>query len=164
MNIILTGMPGCGKTTVCSYLSSMLGYEAVDTDEVIVSEYGEISEIFARYGEEYFRNLESEAVKRVCGFQNAVIATGGGCLLREENVRAFRECGKIIYLKTSIEELLKRLKGDDTRPLLKGDAEANLKDLYVRRSQIYEGTADYIVATDGLTPERISKKITELLK
>ena len=164
MNIILAGMPGCGKTTVSKLLANKLGFEVVDTDELIVKEHGEISKIFAGFGEEYFRKLECEVVEKVASLRHIVVSTGGGCLINPKNVEAFKRNGKIVYLKTGIKELARRLEGDTTRPLLKGDAEANLKNLYERRASIYESAADFTVQTDGLTPDRIAEKITEHLK
>lgn len=164
MNIVLAGMPGSGKTTVGVELSKRLGREFIDTDGLIVEKYGAISDIFSKYGEEYFRRLEREAVKEAAASKNAVISTGGGCLADKKNVLEFRACGKIIYLKAEIGELARRLRGDDTRPLLKGDAEANLQSIYKRRAHIYEQAADYTVITDGLSPEQIAEKITEIIK
>lgn len=164
MNIVLAGMPGCGKTTVGKALAKKLGWEFIDTDGLIVEKHGDISAIFSRYGEEYFRELERHAVEEAAKSSSAVISTGGGCLINPQNVQIFREHGKIIYLKTEIRELVRRLQGDDTRPLLKGDAEENLKNLYARRAHIYEQAANFTVATDGLSPEQIAEKITEIIK
>ncbi len=164
MNIVLAGMPGCGKSTVGGALSKMLKRELLDTDALIVEKHGDISAIFATYGEEYFRKLEREAVEFAAAQRDVVISTGGGCLADAQNVAVLRKNGKIIYLKTEIRELLRRLDGDDTRPLLAGDAEANLKNLYARRALSYERAADFTVRTDGLMPEQIAEKITELLK
>lgn len=164
MNIVLAGMPGCGKSTVSKALAAKLGYIAADTDSEIVKEHGEISKIFADFGEEYFRKLESKAVKKLSSLDNVVVATGGGCLLDPQNVISFRSSGKIVYLKTELSELARRLRGDTTRPLLQGDIEANLKNLYGRRAKIYENAADITVQTDGYTPEEIAEKIMELIK
>lgn len=164
MNIVLTGMPASGKTTVSHILGELLEREVIDTDALIVESYGNISEIFAKHGEEYFRNLETEAVKKAAKHRNAVISTGGGCVLRQENVETFKKSGKIVYLKTSVETLVSRAGDGETRPLLKGDAAENLKKLYSARTPVYERTADIIVETDGITPERVVEKIAELLK
>lgn len=164
MNIILAGMPGSGKSIVSSALASKLGYKVVDTDTAIVEQYGEISKIFADHGEDYFRKIETCIVKSLCLTDNAVIATGGGCLINPQNTAALHAVGKIIYLKTEIEELVRRLKGDNSRPLLNSDVEDNLKELYARRAHIYEAVADYTVQTDGLSPDEVAEKILELLK
>ena len=163
MNIILCGMPGCGKTTVAEVLARR-GKKVYDTDAEIVKKHGEISEIFARFGERYFRDLETQTVKELSLLNEVVIATGGGCLLREENVNAFKSCGKIIYLKTQVTTLLKRVEGDTARPLLQGDTRARLEKLYSDRKEVYENSADIIIDTDDLSPEQIADIITEKLK
>lgn len=164
MNIVLSGMPGSGKTTVAAVLAEKYGGAVWDTDSVIVREHGAISDIFAKHGEEYFRNLETAAVEKVCAENGAVIATGGGCLLREENVRLLKSSGKIVYLRTQFETLLDRLNGDTSRPLLQGDARSKLAALYNARTPIYERAADITVDTDGLTPEEIAEKIYEAVR
>ena len=164
MNIVLIGMPASGKTTVASALAKDLGLKVLDTDALIVERHGEINEIFEKFGEEYFRNLESDAVKEVAKNASAVISTGGGCPLRKENVLALKKSGKIIFLRTSITELIRRTEGDGTRPLLKGEREERLKSLLYVRTPVYEQAADFTVDTDGLNPEEIAKKITEFIK
>ena len=164
MNIVLIGMPASGKTTVAAALSKTLGLKVLDTDALIVEKHGEINKIFEKFGEEYFRDLESEAVQEVAKNTNAVISTGGGCPLRKENVLALKKTGKIIFLRTSVSELILRTEGDGTRPLLKGEREERLKSLLAVRTPVYEEAADYTVDTDGLTPEDIAKKITEFIK
>ena len=154
-NIILIGMPACGKTTV----ASVYGKNVYDTDAYIESAHGNISDIFANHGEEYFRKLETEAIKNICTNDECIISTGGGAVLREENVRLFKQSGKIVYLRTKIETLLKRLEGDASRPLLMGDRRERLTKLYNERTPIYERVADIIIDTDGLTPEEVLDKI-----
>ena len=163
MNIVLTGMPASGKTSVAFELEK-LGKTVYDTDAEIVNRHGAISEIFKSYGEEYFRNLETEEVKRLSEKDGVVIATGGGCVLREENCRLLKANGKIVYLKTKLQTLYKRAEGNTSRPLLSGDVRERLKKLYEQRSPIYERTADIIIDTDGLSPEEIARRITELIK
>lgn len=160
MNIILAGMPGSGKSSVGEALARALGYGFADTDKKITERYGEITKIFAERGEKFFRELESEVAEEVCRLSNVVVATGGGCLLNEKNVKCLKSCGRIIYLKTSVKELLKRLEGDFTRPLLKDGVEGNLRRIYKARKEIYERAADIEVITDGKTPDEIVKEIT----
>lgn len=164
MNIVLTGMPACGKTTVSALIAERTGRRLVDTDSELVREHGVISDIFARFGEEYFRDLESAVVGRVSALDNAVISTGGGCVLRGENVLAFKRGGVIFYLKADLDTLYARLKEDGTRPLLAGNAKERLKELYDARAAIYERTADVVIATDGLTPEEVAAEISEQIK
>ncbi len=164
MNVVLIGMPASGKTTVAAALAKSLGLKVLDTDALIVERHGEINKIFEKFGEEAFRNLESEAVNEVAKNSDAVISTGGGCPLRKENVLALKKSGKIIFLRTSISELIRRTEWDGTRPLLKGEREERLKSLLSVRTPVYEEAADFTVDTDGLTPEEIAKKITEFIK
>ena len=162
MNIVLAGMPGSGKTTVAEVFKRR-GKTVIDTDEQIVKEHGAITNIFERYGEEYFRNLETQVVKKASALENVVIATGGGCLLRKQNVGLFKNSGKIIYLKTDVETLVKRVGRDTGRPLLQGGAREKLYKLNGERSPIYEQAADFVIQTDNLSPEQVANKITEYI-
>ena len=176
MSIILIGMPGSGKTTLMNLFESVYGEPTADIDGWIEKEHGNISQIFADYGEEYFRDIETQTIKKVFELYNdavyfsgdgsqkavsslALVSTGGGSILREENVRVFKETGKIVYLRASKETLIKRLEGDETRPLLQGNTSERLNKLFSERSALYERVADVIIDTDGLTPEQILKKI-----
>lgn len=164
MNIVLAGMPGSGKTTVSKLLAQLLGTRVIDTDEEIVKKYGAISDIFDKFGEECFRNLETEIVNTVCGESGAVISTGGGTLLRAENREAFKKSGKIVYLKTGVENLVARVGGGEGRPLLAGDAENKMRELYKKRAPVYEAAADITVQTDGVSPEDVAAQIAETVK
>lgn len=162
MNIVLCGMMGCGKTTVSEVFSEKYGYKAVDTDALIVERYGNINGIFEKYGEAYFRDLESLITKEVSSqYDCAVISVGGGCVLREENVRALKNGGILIYLRTRADTIIKRLEGDTQRPLLKDGLEERVNTILSSRSAVYERAADIVIDTDGLTPEEIAKKIKE---
>ena len=163
MNIVLAGMPGSGKTTVAKAFKKS-GYIVYDTDEEIVKQHGNISEIFAKHGEEYFRNLETEAVRKLSALSDAVISTGGGCLLKSENVALLKKNGKIVYLRTEPETLIRRVEGNSDRPLLQGGARERINTLYAARKSIYESAADITVDTDELTPEKVAEKIMELIK
>ena len=163
MNIILAGMPASGKTTVSRVLAEKLKVKLVDTDEVIVKKFGAICDIFASFGEEVFRNMETEIVRTVSTQSGLIISSGGGCLLREENVKLFKNGGKIVYLRAKLSTLLNRVEGDTTRPLLSGDKQEKMKALLLKRSPIYEAAADLTVDTDGLTPEQIADNIIKEL-
>lgn len=164
MNIVLAGMPGSGKTTVSGILSGMLGYNLVDTDGEIVKKYGAITEIFEKYGEECFRNLESEIVKEVCKLKDTVVSTGGGCLMREENAKAFKACGKIVYLRATAQTLIGRVGGGEGRPLLSGGVEEKILSLMEKRAHVYENCADIVVDTDGISPEQVAEIIAKRVK
>ncbi len=163
MNIVLAGMPGSGKTTVAKALERT-GKKVIDTDEVIVGKYGRISDIFAEHGEEYFRDLETCTVMEASGLSDVVIATGGGCLLRGRNVELFKRSGKIIFLRTRPETLIKRVEGDTERPLLQGNMRDRILSLYNARTPVYERAADIVIDTDELLPEEIAERILELTK
>ena len=162
-NVIFIGMPGCGKTTVIN-LCKQTGKEVWDTDEYIESLHGKISDIFAEFGEEHFRKLETEAVREICKNDNCYISTGGGCVMREENVRLFKESGTIVYLKAGIGTLLKRLEDDNSRPLLVGNKEERLTELLNKRALVYENVSDIVIDTDGLTPQEVLENILDKLK
>ncbi len=160
MNIVLCGMMGCGKTTVAAALSEKYNLPEVDTDRLIVERYGEINAIFERHGEAHFRDLEAQIVKEVAKLnKNSVISLGGGCVLRDENVKNLKASSKIYYLRTKAETIIKRLKGDSSRPLLAGGLEEKVNSILSARAKIYESVADEIVDTDGRTPEEIAEII-----
>ena len=163
-NIILAGMPLCGKTTISAELGKLMGAEVVDTDAEIVKKYGCISDIFEKYGEKHFRQMEKEVVKEVCNLENTVISTGGGCLTDKENADELKKSGVVVYLRVGFETLVLRSRGDGTRPLLAGDAEKKLKALMNDRTPVYERVADFTIDCDGLSPEEIAKAISELIK
>lgn len=140
-NIVLTGMPSSGKTTVGRLLAEQLGRSFIDTDEEIVKEAGEdIPRLFAERGEAAFRDLESRVIRRVANtVTGAVIATGGGAILRDQNVRALSRTGRIYFLDRPYELLTPT----DDRPL-SADAEL-LRTLYIERYPRYLATSDVTV-------------------
>ena len=164
-NIVLCGMMGSGKTTVARALNAIYNLNWVDTDDQIVGQYGAINGIFARLGEEGFRDIESAVTKRVAqSCANSVISLGGGCVLRKTNVEELKKTGVIFYLRTSPETVIKRVKGDTTRPLLHGDLEERVRTISANRAAGYEGAADYIIDTDDKSPERIAELIMERMQ
>lgn len=141
-NIVLVGMPGCGKSTCAALLSQKTGRKCIDTDALVVEASGEkIPDIFAKYGEEEFRNRETEAVKNAGKGANNIIATGGGAILREENRIALKENSTVIFLKAPVDTL-----ATDGRPLSK-DAET-LQKMLAQRLPLYNETADFTVEVD----------------
>ena len=163
MNIVLCGMMGSGKTTVAEALNKAYGLTVADTDALIVERYGSIDKIFAEHGEGYFRDIEAEICREAAkNYADAVISLGGGCVLRAENVKNLTQTGKIFYLRARAETIIERLRGDMTRPLLKGNLEERVNGILAQRAHVYEGVADAVIDTDGLTPEQIAKKIKEL--
>ena len=105
-NIVLIGMPGSGKTTIGKIIAGATGRDFVDTDEMIVKKHGEISKIFAVKGEAYFRTLEAEAVKEASKRSGCIIATGGGAVLKKENVKALKQNGVLFFLNRPLSDIV----------------------------------------------------------
>lgn len=161
-HMILIGFMGAGKTTVGRCLSSRMSRELLDMDEMIESEAGmTISRIFETSGEEAFRRIESEVLKKLAEWKEpAVISTGGGAPLREENRKLLSAMGTVVYLQVLPETVLVRLSGDTARPLLQGDGrEEKVRQLLVSRDPIYRQAAHMTVKTDGRSPEEIAGEI-----
>ena len=167
MNIVLCGMMGVGKSVVGAALARRAGARWVDTDQMITEKCGEIATIFEQFGEEYFRNLEVETVKALVQEDGLVISTGGGLVLREENVSLLKQNGKIVWLRGKVDTLTKRLSEDKTRPLLKTDRgclQEKLTKMLENRAPIYERIADFAVDIDGKAPEEIAMEIVAKLE
>ncbi len=160
-NIVLTGMPGSGKSTV-GRLLNIDGFEFIDTDAEIEKRCGcTIKELISDKGEKYFRDLESEVIREVSSESCRILSTGGGAILREENVRCLKRNGKLFFLNADI----RRLQATEDRPL--SDTYEKLAKLYAERMNIYRATADVIVP-DLDTPEAeaeyiISKRMERIL-
>ena len=163
MNIALIGFMGTGKTSVGRRVAERLGYKFVDLDEVIVDLAGqEIPAIFAEQGEEYFRDLETKAVRQVVQTDKQVIATGGGVVLRSKNIKQLKAGGKVVLLKASPEAIYQRTKNDDHRPLLEvEDPRAEIRRLLDKRRSAYDCTPHQIDTTE-LTIEAVADKVIEI--
>jgi len=147
--VFLVGMPGSGKSTVGRQLSRRLQLPFFDSDHLIEQRLGcSIREYFAREGEAAFRDLEGQVLAELAQGADAVVATGGGAVLREANRNALRAGGKVIYLRSSPEELYRRLRHDTNRPLLQvADPMARLRTLYAERDPLYRETAHFQIET-----------------
>lgn len=164
-NIILIGFMGSGKTCVGERLAQRLSYHFCDTDQMIERKTGDtINHIFEAHGEEYFRNLETELLKDMIPRTNqSVISTGGGLPIREVNARLLKEMGYVVYLKASRQTTINRLRGDSTRPLLKGEELEQKVDRMLKvRTPIYEQAAHKIIATDDKSIDDIVHFIMEI--
>lgn len=151
-NIVLSGMPASGKSTVGKIVAENLGRELIDTDRLIVERYGDIPTIFREKGERYFRDLESEIIREVSALSGKVISLGGGAILRAENVAALRQNGAIFFIDRSPEFLIPT----DDRPL--ADKKEKIMRLYNRRIDTYMNTADFIIDGD-CDPEDVADSI-----
>lgn len=149
-NIYLIGFMGAGKTSVGRELADRLGYEFIDMDVMIEDQQQcTISEIFANHGEPHFRKLETELVKYLATKNNLVIGTGGGAILNQDNVDTMKGSGSTILLSVKPETILKRLKGDTTRPLLMVDDKlGKINSILDSRKEKYRASAEVIVQTD----------------
>lgn len=168
-NYVLVGFMGAGKTSVGKMLAAETGKKFMDTDELIVQQMGlSINDIFAQYGEEYFRNLETNLLKALCDTaHDAVISVGGGLPVREENRKYMKELGTVVYLSTTESTVIKRLKGDTTRPLLRGTKEevkAKVHDLMSKRRDLYKDAAHLVIETDKLKKDEVVAKIVSYKK
>lgn len=164
-NIVLTGFMGTGKTAVGRELSEMLNMKLVDVDaEIEDSQKMTINDIFSIYGEKHFRDLETGMIKRFSGEKNIIISTGGGAVLREENMDALRENSIIFCLNASPEFILERTSRNSDRPLLKVEKPIEkIKELLNYRKPFYE-KAGINIDTDGKTPLQIAEEILGILK
>lgn len=164
-NIVLAGFMGAGKSTVGRDLARKLEMDHVDTDAMIEERMGiSIKEIFEKYGEGYFRELEKNIVAEVSKKKNTIIFCGGGVVLKEESVINLRRNGRIILLKAKPTTLYERIKQDDTRPVLQGQMSLDgIENLLKQRNRAYAAAADIVIETDNKTVDEISIEIiTEL--
>ena len=155
LNIVLVGMPGCGKSTVGRQLAELLHRPFVDADEVLAERAGcTITEIFREQGEEAFRALETEVLRDLGKRSGIVLATGGGCVTRMENYPALHQNGRIFWLQRDLGKL-----PVNGRPLSQSN---RLEDLYARRKAAYERFADGIVDNNGGCGDAVARILEEL--
>lgn len=176
MRIYLTGFMASGKSTIGPILSNVLGLDFYDLDQEIEDrEKLSIVEIFEKKGEAYFRNVESEILKKIVQKDNIVVSLGGGTITFQENFDLMKNTGKIIYLKVSPEDIYNRLKNKTDRPLFrefvlgevsKEEFMNRINELLDKRKQFYE-KADLIIDTNltpvGVTVDTIAQKIMRLM-
>jgi len=152
-NIVLIGMPGSGKSAVGKILAEKTGKPLADTDQLIVRNAGKpIPDIFREDGEPAFRSLESGIIRELSKQGGQVISTGGGAVLRPENVTALRQNGRLFWLDRNPDDLVPT----DDRPL--ADTEAKMKQLYIEREPVYRAAADEIIPVRG-TPREVAGTI-----
>lgn len=163
--LILTGFAGTGKSAVAPLVARALGWEAVDTDSLVEQAARKlVSDVFRNDGEERFRELESNALRNACSQENAVIAAGGGAVLRPENRRRMADGGFVVCLEARPETILGRLRegaGSEPldRPLLAGDDPLpRIRELKAARQPLY-ALCDWTVHTDNLTPEEVATEV-----
>ena len=165
MKVFLVGPMGTGKSTTGRNLSEKLDYDFYDTDKLIEKAEGKkIKDIFEQDGEDYFRQKESKALSETKTLDEAVIATGGGIVEREENRLFLEHENKVIFLDSSPERQYERTKNSKKRPLLNdGNGLEILKKLYEKRINFYEAVSKKKISMDNLNTEEILKKIINFL-
>jgi len=165
-NIYLIGMMGSGKTVTGKALADRLNYKFVDLDgEIQAKEGRSIPEIFDGSGETYFRDVESSVLEHFSKQSKQVIATGGGIVLREENVRRMKITGKVVLLKATAESLWQRVRYSKERPLLnKPNPFGALKQILNDRESFYDKACHFSVLTDGKIAEDVASDIHEMLR
>ncbi|MBJ7898326.1 MAG: AAA family ATPase [Cyanobacteria bacterium RI_101] len=164
LNIFLIGMMGSGKSSVGQVLAGRLGYRFFDADIVLerVAQTS-INDFFAREGESAFRDLESRVLGELAAQTRSVVATGGGAVLRRQNWSYLRH-GLVVWLSAPVAVLAERLRGDETRPLLKTeDLEGKLKTLLGEREALYQEADLMIETTAALSTEEVAAQILAAL-
>lgn len=160
-NIVLIGFMGSGKSAIGRRISSRLGFQFIDTDQLIIERTGiPISEIFVTQGEAAFRDLETTVLGTLTHLDRCVVATGGGVVLREENCVLLHQIGLVIGLTASEEVLYNRVSRNTKRPLLQTeDPRETLRQLLEQRLPIYEAAADITIDTSHLSHEEALEAI-----
>ena len=156
---------GAGKSSVAQQLKNFLPYEVLEMDQRIVEDSNmKIADIFEKYGEDYFRDLETNLVKTIeSDYNNGkqyVVSCGGGVVVREDNTQIMKRCGKVILLTASPETIYERVKDNKSRPILNGNMNVEyIEKLMQKRKDLYESVADVVISTDGKDTKTIAEEI-----
>ena len=164
-NIFLIGFMGAGKSTISDYLKNVLAMDVVEMDQCIVERQEmSISDIFETYGEEYFRELETNLLIEMQEKKNVIISCGGGVAMRERNVAEMKKNGRVVLLTAHPQTILDRVKDSDDRPLLNGHKNVEyIEQLMEARREKYEAAADIVVDTDNKTVLQICEDLIQKL-
>ena len=164
-NIVLIGFMGAGKTTVSDYLSTMFDMDIIEMDQEITDrEEMSIPDIFATYGEEYFRDLETSLLVELQDRKNVIISCGGGTALRQRNVEEMKKNGRVVLLTASPQTIYERVKDSDERPVLKGRKNVEgIAELMEQRREKYEAAADLVVQTDHKSVLQVCEELVQRL-
>ena len=165
-NIFLIGFMGAGKSTISDYLKNALAMDVVEMDQCIVERQGmSISDIFETYGEEYFRELETNLLIEMQSRSNVVVSCGGGVPMRERNVVEMKKNGRVVLLTAKPETILERVKDNHDRPLLENNKNVSfIADLLEKRRAKYEAAADIVIQTDGKSELEICEELIHRLR
>jgi len=156
---------GAGKTTISDYLSTCFAMEVVEMDQVISDREGmSISDIFEVYGEEHFRNAETNLLKEMQSKRNVVISCGGGTPMRDVNVQEMKKNGRVVLLTAKPETILERVKDSHDRPLIENNKSVEfIEELMLKRREKYVAAADIIIETDGKSELEICEELVNSL-
>lgn len=165
-NIFLIGFMGAGKSTISDYLKNVLAMDVVEMDQCIVERQGmSISDIFETYGEEYFRELETNLLIEMQSRSNVVVSCGGGVPMRERNVAEMKKNGRVVLLTAKPETILERVRDNHDRPLLENNKNVSfIADLLEKRRAKYEAAADIVIQTDGKSELEICEELIHRLR
>ena len=165
-NIFLIGFMGAGKSTISDYLKNALAMDVVEMDQCIVERQGmSISDIFETYGEEYFRELETNLLIEMQSQSNVVVSCGGGVPMRGRNVVEMKKNGRVVLLTAKPETILERVKDNHDRPLLENNKTVPfIADLMEKRRAKYEAAADIVIQTDGKSELEICEELIHRLR
>ena len=166
MNIVLIGYRGTGKSTIAKLLAERTKWPLVSTDAEIVKKAGmPVPEIIRQKGWDYFRNVESQICQRLSSKDRTSIDTGGGVVLRKENVEALRLRGRVFWLTADIPTIMERIKAATDRPSLTGKKSyvEEVSEVLDERLPLYKAACDHILPTDNRTIEEIADEIKSLL-
>ncbi|MCM1258316.1 MAG: shikimate kinase [Roseburia sp.] len=165
-NIFLIGFMGTGKSTISKALKRMLHMECMEMDEMIEEKQGmPIPEIFEKYGENYFRDVESQLLRELREGEDVIVSCGGGVVVRPENIGYMKDSGKVVLLSATPETVYERVKHSTNRPILNGNMNVEyIGELMEKRREKYQAAADIVIATDGKTTEEICREICKALK
>ncbi len=163
--IFLIGFMGCGKSTISRELSKRLGVQALDSDACIENEQNmKISDMFERYGEEYFRQCETDFLNNLSPDGGCIIACGGGMAISERNVRIMKDKGMVILLDVSPETVYERVREGRDRPLLNGNMNIEyISKLMSARMPAYESACDIRICVDDKSPYVITDEIVDII-
>lgn len=165
-NIYFIGFMGTGKSTISKHMAEITGYEEIDADhEIVRQENMRIPEIFEKYGEEYFRNLETQFLQKMQKRKHCIVSCGGGMVLRKENVALMKENGVIVLLTATPKTVLERVKNGKERPILNGHMnEAYIEELMEARRKYYEAAGEIVIVTDGREVGDMAKELKKNLE
>lgn len=158
-NIVLIGMPACGKSTIGYWLSKKIDYPLLDVDRYLEEKENRIiSDIFSKEGEEYFRELETKYLKELSEKEGIIISTGGGAVKKKENIDILKENGIVVFLNRTIDDISRE--NHRNRPLLQNPD--NIQKLYDERIKLYRRYADIIIKNDDSIDVIVDRIITSL--